>query len=56
MAWAPLARNTRSTPAMSAATSLRGDTRPSAEAGLATYTCSTPATRAGITVISTDEG
>src|SRR3989337_1193165 len=56
MAWAPPARNTRSTPAMCAATSFRGDTLASGRAGVAITSSRTPATFAGIAVISTLAG
>jgi hypothetical protein len=53
---APPAANTRSTPAMSAATSFSGDTAPSRPAGVTMISSATPATFAGIAVISTDDG
>ena len=56
IASAPPARNTRSTPAISAATSFSGATTPSSPAGLIITSSLTPATFAGIAVISTDDG
>ena len=53
MACAPPALNTPSTPAMPAATSLTGGTEPSGSTGLARYTSSTPAMRAGMAHMST---
>ena len=46
----------RSTPAISAATSLSGDMTPSRAGGLIMISSQTPATFAGIAVISTDDG
>ena len=50
-AWAPPMRNTRSTPASTAAASTTGSTD-----GQQAITSGTPATRAGIAVMSTVEG
>ena len=54
-ACAPPMPNTRLTPARSAATSIAGSGRPFAPGGVQTITSSTPATRAGMVVISTVE-
>ena len=56
MAWAPPIRYIRSAPAMPAAASTTGGGAPPRPAGVHTETSSTPATLAGITVISTVEG
>ena len=56
MAWAPPMRNMRSTPAMSAATSTAGAGIWSPLVGVQTMTSSTPATLAGMAVISTVDG
>jgi hypothetical protein len=55
IAWAPPMVNTRSTPASAAAASTRGCSAPSG-AGTAIRTSPTPATRAGMAFISTEEG
>ncbi len=57
MAWAPPMAYTSSTPATAAAASVGPATRPVARSGGTHRTIwSTPATRAGTAVISTDEG
>src|SRR3954471_9442599 len=56
MAWTPPATSSASTPRSAAAAMRAGSTRPVASAGLATTTEATPATRAGTTVITRDDG
>ncbi len=55
-AWAPPTEKIRSIPAMSAATSVIGETAPSDCGGVAKMTSLTPATFAGIAVIRSEEG
>ena len=56
MAWAPPTGCTASAPAMAAAASTTSGTPPSGPGGTHTDTHGTPATLAGMTVISTVDG
>ena len=56
MPWAPPALNTLPTPAIRAATSVAASTLPSGPGGVRMITSFTPATAAGIVVISATEG
>ena len=56
MAWAPPTRNTASSTPATTRAAARAGLRSSARGGVTTVTTGTPATRAGIAFISTDEG
>ena len=56
MAWAPPVRKTSSTPAIAAAARTAVGRPPSAAGGVQTTSSLTPASRAGMAVISTVEG
>ena len=55
-AWAPPTRQPSVTPAIFAAASTAGSTRPSSPGGVTSTISRTPATRAGTAVISTVDG